>query len=245
VFAISVDLLSNGKINPISIKIDHDLFDALGIVSSKKWFVERITDVNDIDDLPAVIEDIMREIGSSNHIPHTPIRNSAQLIIGEIDILGWNCFAGISEDLRCLKLSLQDSSKRTHAVELYCPDDYPDTIPLIRLSVPFEVVVDWTWQRSISHVVNSIYRDLNAYGSYFTVMKFIRFSKPFCPHLSLYSPWMIILYHRFTHRLWTTLILAVWFWSPLLPPTPSPSAASPCHALAPSRSPSAHPSHWR
>lgn len=172
IFSISVDLLSNGKINPSTIRVDNDLLDVLEPVASKKWFVDRITDIHNIDDLPAVIEDIILEMGSLNRPFHQITRNTAQLVISEIDEIGWDRFSGITEDLRSLKLCLLDNSHRSHEIELSFEDDYPDTPPVVRVSAPFEVALDWTWKRSISHVVDCISRDLNTFASYFTVDPF-------------------------------------------------------------------------
>ena len=135
----------------------------------KKWFVDRVSSVKNVDDLLVVVEEAVFEIGGSSNMESSQVESSPQIIMAEIDSIGWDKFVGISDDLRNLKIAVRDDMQRLHGVELSIPPDYPLTPPTIAVSVPFDITLDWSLRRDLVHLVDTVTVQINMHEAYFTV----------------------------------------------------------------------------
>jgi hypothetical protein len=128
-----------------------------------------------VESLPSVLLEIIQQESSHTHLP-TPANlsrnlthNLTQIITHQIDEIGWNHFVSISEDFTLLKLSIQDDKSRFHSIDLTLSQDYPLSPPLISLSVPFAVKLDWNPSRTLQDILDTIQTSLLRYSSYFDV----------------------------------------------------------------------------
>ena len=168
-YSLCADVFTNGKVNSGSIRVDHNLCDVLESVKNKKWFICRISSIQDIDDLPVVIRDTIKELGHTSDINCRTIEGNPELIMNEIDAVGWDHFVGVSDDLRTVRLCIRGGGKWSHEVELHIPENYPESAPTISLAAPFVVTVDWTKHRNMRNVVAAVEKDLLAHEAYFQV----------------------------------------------------------------------------
>jgi hypothetical protein len=139
-------------------------------VKSKKWFLDKIYRLSNVEELPQLLSEIIIRNPLAKTINHrTLLQNFPQTLTQNLDEIGWDHFVSINEDFTHLILSLQDEKQRSHLIELTLSHDYPLIPPLISLSLPFVIKLDWKPHYTLQYAVDTIQDQLSQYSNYFDV----------------------------------------------------------------------------
>lgn len=148
---------------------------------SKKWILEKLNKLSSIETLPSVLQEIIQQessynghhqhlsIATSSHLGRSSTHNLTQIITYQIDEIGWNHFVSISEDFTLLKLSIEDDKSRLHSIDLTLSQDYPVSPPIVSLSAPFVVKLEWNPSLTLQYILDTIQTSLLRYSPYFDV----------------------------------------------------------------------------
>jgi hypothetical protein len=139
-------------------------------VKSKKWFLDKISKLLNVEDLPQLLDEVihrnpLESMDSGHFLQH----NFPQTLIDNLDEIGWDHFVSINQDFTHLILSLQDDKRRSHLIDITLSQDYPLVPPVISLSLPFVVKLDWKPNHTLQYVVDTIQGHLSHYSNYFDV----------------------------------------------------------------------------
>jgi hypothetical protein len=158
-----------------TLKVDQELEKFLRPLKSKKWILEKLNKLSEVENLPILLQEIIQQEYPSQLFSTGKIltHNLTQIITHQIDEIGWDHFVSISEDFRILKLSIQDDKSRLHSIDLNLPPDYPLSPPVVSLSAPFVVKLDWNSSLTLQYVLDTIQTSLLRYSPYFDVNQMI------------------------------------------------------------------------
>jgi E3 ubiquitin-protein ligase FANCL len=67
-----------------------------------------------------------------------------ELLVSELDAVGWGLLVSVSPALDELQLQIEDAAGRAHVLELAIPSDYPRSPPRARASLPVPFELRWT-----------------------------------------------------------------------------------------------------
>lgn len=120
--------------------------------------------------LPEVLSEIIHSNSVSRLLPQRQTtHNYPQILIQNIDEIGWDHFMSISEDFSLLKLAVTDANDRLHSVELAIPSDFPLSPPSISVSAPFLIKLDWRSSSTLQDVLETVRGYMTQYSAYFDV----------------------------------------------------------------------------
>ena len=66
-----------------------------------------------------------------------------ELIVHEMDQVGWGILAGVSSTLDTLELQVKEAAGRDHTLTLQIPEDYPRSPPIAQASLPAAFELRW------------------------------------------------------------------------------------------------------
>lgn len=66
-----------------------------------------------------------------------------ELLISEIDVVGWASLRSLSRQLDEVELDIDDAAGRSHTLSLALPAGYPDDLPVARVSLPAPFELRW------------------------------------------------------------------------------------------------------
>lgn len=92
-------------------------------------------------------------------------------MLRDIESLGWNAVTSMSDDLRRLSFTLEDTSKRSHDVIITLPETYPDGIPQCQLALPDKVDFQWKKSNSLHAILNELRAVLDRYDAVWSVLE--------------------------------------------------------------------------
>ena len=66
-----------------------------------------------------------------------------ELLVSEMDAIGWGTLQSVSASLDELQLSVEDAAGRAHCLTLFIPPDYPRSPPRARVALPAPFELRW------------------------------------------------------------------------------------------------------
>lgn len=96
-------------------------------------------------ELRNLLERLLRELPPPTQRPEAAFY---ELLMEEVDAVGWSSLVNISESLEELELEILDEAGRTHALRLSLPPDYPRSPPKADAALPAPFELQWPADRS-------------------------------------------------------------------------------------------------
>ena len=87
-----------------------------------------------------------------------------EVLVAELDVVGWSSLLSISPSLDEIQLQLTDSAGRDHAITLMLPPDYPRSPPRVRTTLPAPFEIAWPRDPSTGRPTHSLPAALGQFG---------------------------------------------------------------------------------
>lgn len=180
-----------------SIKFDNNLIEEFKKLKNSKRLYDDIRRLSNVYDLPSLLQEYFQTQFNSNNnnnnnnsnsnintsnasntmamtfsnnlMNHSIFHNLPKIIIQHIEEIGWNHFLGISEDFHTLQLVIQDEKNRNHLVDFTFTENFPLVAPIISISLPFVININWKAHFRLKNIIHTIHEYLQNYSSYFDV----------------------------------------------------------------------------
>lgn len=81
-----------------------------------------------------------------------PCAGYYDLLLSQITSMGWEYVSELDQQMRTLEIVVRDNASREHMVRVSLPSDYPRTEPICTTSLPEELQLDWSGERTLSAV---------------------------------------------------------------------------------------------
>lgn len=175
---------SSKQVELESIQVDPKLLDKFLQLREKKWFVDHLTHLENIYSLPQFLEGAL-----AGELPHSAsaleVREDMlpQLLISELDSIGWEHFVSVNQALDVIKLKTADRHGFEHQFEVFIPAMYPREAPRLSVDLPVSVQLDKFGALrgeeeeeeeeyySFSYILSTVNAEINKYEDLFTVLR--------------------------------------------------------------------------
>ena len=163
------------KIDLNSIQVDEKLEKRFSLLTEKKWFVDELMQLDEVDLLPQVLlKALSRE--PSQKRQEVKVDNIPELLISEIDQIGWDHFVSVNHSLNVVKLKIKDDDGYDHTFDVEISQEYPFVPPILSVDIPVNIQLtagepesDKTF--SFSHILRVVQREINNYRDLFKVLR--------------------------------------------------------------------------
>ena len=167
------------KLDLQSIQVDLKLIEQFKSLKEKKWFIDHLSQMDNIALLPQFLQEALStEPPTTLALPLQEADNIPQLLISELDSIGWEHFVSVNQRLDVIKLKTADSRGFEHQFEVHISPHYPFQAPGLTVDLPVRIQLsaDSEMEReedvfSFVHILNSVQIEINKYVDLFTVLR--------------------------------------------------------------------------
>ena len=175
------------KLDLQSLQVDAKLIKQFESLRKKKWFIDQLTHFQNLEQLPQFLQEALAGEGSGDGdgddddgtarargetVDHIP-----QILISELDSIGWEHFVSVNQDLNVVKLKTTDALGFNHTFEVFLPPRYPQDPPEISIDLPVNIQlldsgsVGINEVSSFSHIMTRVQKEINKFGDFFNVLR--------------------------------------------------------------------------
>jgi E3 ubiquitin-protein ligase FANCL len=171
------------KIDIHSIQVDPKLLDKFTILKQKKWFVDRLTHLDSIELLPLFLQESLASDPTLLHAQSQDayVDNIPQLLIFELDSIGWEHFVNVNQTLDIIKLKTEDRLGFEHQFEVHILQHYPLVAPEITADLPVSIHLSTDPSAAAGHehdepysfrqILHTVQTEINKYEDLFAVLR--------------------------------------------------------------------------
>jgi hypothetical protein len=160
-----------------SLKVDDELSKLLNDIKSKEWFINRLNKSESINNFAKDLENIVIELIDRNENQlNLSLRKDIieselpQILMNQLDLLGWNSFVTANDDLSIITLMTNDSKGRIHEFEVTIPIGYPIVPPIVHASIPGGVIeMQWNSKYNLNNILTNVNKIIYKYEKLFDV----------------------------------------------------------------------------
>jgi E3 ubiquitin-protein ligase FANCL len=162
------------KIDIHSIQVDCKLFEKMNIIKEKKWFIDHITHLDSIDRLPQFLQESLsaEPLSMEDNI----VDNIPQVLISELDSIGWEHFVSVNQSMDVIKLKTSDKRGFEHQCEVHISQQYPLVPPVLTVDLPVSIhLSDCALENedpySFKQILSTVQTEIDKYDDLFTVLR--------------------------------------------------------------------------
>ena len=149
-------LCTNSSIPDITtLRLDPELHYLLKDVIGTMSFIERLSSASTFDQLARLLQKfVMDEIGKG--AIYIPFEDTLlpQLIMNQLQEVGWEKVVSINETFSLVSFQYLDSGQRNHEYDIYIGHGYPHVAPTVNAHLPCPV--HFNWQQSSAPSIKTV-----------------------------------------------------------------------------------------
>jgi len=173
----------DGQVDGQSLAADDELLALLSPLKDKSWVMERLC--GDAASFARALQKLVTDVDASEQQQQQQEQASAalgnnarwskvQVLVSQLEQVGWDKVLSVSPDLSVLRLRTHDSSGRAHAFDVSVPAAYPIAAPLVQVALPVPVSVPWPLSRvggTLSLVLEAVEREIGRFEPLFAALE--------------------------------------------------------------------------
>lgn len=109
-------------------------------------------------------------ISSDGGYGHLPPASFYESLLAEIDTIGWSTVEDLSDDMRTIRLQVEDAARRVHTVSVTVPYEYPKIAPTVVPALPSSFVLSWSETSNLQTVLEQLSGEVGKFQAFFDVM---------------------------------------------------------------------------
>jgi E3 ubiquitin-protein ligase FANCL len=146
---------------------------------------QRLANAQDVHALLIELRDVIERVVSRTSASGTSLQSSSlvtagggdlplasyyEVLLRELDIVGWTYVHEMDETMRHIKLSTTDSSNRTHILSVVLPREYPDAPPQVYAALPEQFNLKWSPGVTLASMLDQFRNALRQYEAVFDML---------------------------------------------------------------------------
>ncbi|KAG8471081.1 hypothetical protein KFE25_009502 [Diacronema lutheri] len=104
---------------------------------------QRLAQSRDVSEFIIELAEVVEQLPAAELAANLPSQAYYAHLLGELDAIGWQLLADVSESLDALQLALTDAAGRVHECWVRLPHDYPASAPEARFALPLDFDIVW------------------------------------------------------------------------------------------------------
>lgn len=149
--------------------------------------MNRVKKIINANDLQITLQTIASDLEARGATCFEDNINISQLVLNEIDQIGWEKLSTVNENLTSLTLIAKDGSGNNHLYDLSIPEKYPFIAPNLQISIPYQIPINWSSNSTLYSITVEVEKVIYKCTDYFQVSIYYIYMSHSGPYYRLLS----------------------------------------------------------